>query len=314
MLFALGHGEGRSKTKESIMRTDKSRRLFCCFVGCCLAFPAAVQAQQLNNPSGKPTTEPVLRVSKKPAATSVATATPHPLDPALQLAHDGLTNMRENIQDYTATLVKRERINGRLGQEEYLAVKIRNERRHPQQGNVPFSIYMRFLKPESFAGREVIWVKGKNDDKLVAHDTGFIRGSIRVNLDPLGGLAMKGNRYPIYDAGLENLVTKLIEKAERDRAAGHCDVNFFKSKVAGRDCTMIKVTHDEKKAPYDFHIAKVYIDDELQIPIRYAAYSWPRRPGAEPPLEEEYTYLDVKLNVGLSDRDFDPNNPEYAFP
>jgi hypothetical protein len=28
---------------------------------------------------------------------------------------------------------------------------------------------------------------------------------------------------------------------------------------------------------------------------------------------EEYTYLNMKLNVGLSDRDFDPSNKDYAF-
>ena len=36
--------------------------------------------------------------------------------------------------------------------------------------------------------------------------------------------------------------------------------------------------------------------------------SWPETPGGEPPLEEEYTYLDVELNVGLKDSDFDPDN------
>ncbi|MGN6136394.1 MAG: DUF1571 domain-containing protein, partial [Aureliella sp.] len=36
-------------------------------------------------------------------------------------------------------------------------------------------------------------------------------------------------------------------------------------------------------------------------------------PGDPPPLEEEYTYLDVQLNVGLKDIDFDPENPAYNF-
>ncbi|MFM7739362.1 MAG: DUF1571 domain-containing protein, partial [Planctomycetota bacterium] len=29
---------------------------------------------------------------------------------------------------------------------------------------------------------------------------------------------------------------------------------------------------------------------------------------------EEYTYIEVKLNVGLTDKDFDPANEEYEFP
>ena len=52
----------------------------------------------------------------------------------------------------------------------------------------------------------------------------------------------------------------------------------------------------------------------MNVPIRYAAYSWPKDPGGKPVLEEEYTYLDVKLNVGLGEIDFDPDNPGYDFP
>jgi hypothetical protein len=57
----------------------------------------------------------------------------------------------------------------------------------------------------------------------------------------------------------------------------------------------------------------VFIDDELQVPIRYAAYGWPETEGGKPTLEEEYTYLDVALNVGLTSADFDPSNPAYDF-
>ncbi|MEZ6106405.1 MAG: DUF1571 domain-containing protein [Pirellulaceae bacterium] len=160
----------------------------------------------------------------------------------------------------------------------------------------------------------MIWVEGANENKLVAHDTGLIRCNFRVSLDPEGGLAMRGNRYPIFEAGIENLVVKLIEKAERDRAAGDCHVAFYNAKVEDRDCTMIEVRHDERRNPYDFHIAKVYIDKQLGVPIRYVAYSWPRQPGGQPVLEEEYTYVNIRLNVGLTDRDFDPDNPSYAFP
>lgn len=39
-----------------------------------------------------------------------------------------------------------------------------------------------------------------------------------------------------------------------------------------------------------------------------------RNSRAKPVLEEEYTYMDVKLNVGLTDEDFDPDNKTYQFP
>ena len=112
----------------------------------------------------------------------------------------------------------------------------------------------------------------------------------------------------------KNMVAKLIEKGERDRKLGEGEVKFFENtKINGRQCTLIQVKHNEQKPPYEFHVSRVFIDDELKIPIRYAGYGWPKTEGGKPILEEEYTYLKVKLNVGLTDKDFDPKNPEYAY-
>ena len=194
----------------------------------------------------------------------------------------------------------------------FMKIKIRNPRNFEDR-KVPFSIYMKFVKPRAVCGREVIWVQGDNDDKLIVHDTNPLVRFKNLHLDPDGFLAMKGNKYPIYDAGLENLVIKLIEKAERDRAAGLCDVTYQSgAKINKRPCTLIEVTHHKRCAPYEFHVAKVYVDDEYQIPVRFAAYDWPVG-NQKPPLIEEYTYVNVALNVGLTDSDFDIQNRTYNF-
>ena len=54
-----------------------------------------------------------------------------------------------------------------------MALKIRCGR-DTDQGHQPFSVYMKFLKPRAVAGREVIWVKGQNDNKLIAHEGGLL--------------------------------------------------------------------------------------------------------------------------------------------
>ena len=247
-------------------------------------------------------------------AMTVPEAVPHPLDRAITIAQDGLVNMRSNVMDYTALMVKRERVNGKLGDVEYMRIKVRNER-ETATGQAPLSIYMSFLKPKAVKGREVIWVKGHNDGKLMVHEGSGIGGLKTFHLDPTGWLAMKGNRYPISEAGMENLIVRLIEKASRDRAAGDCVVNYREgAKINGRSCSLIEVIHAEERAPYEFHKAQVFIDDELQLPVRYASYGWPTQPGGKPVLMEEYTYVDVELNVGLTDDDFDPKNSEYSFP
>jgi hypothetical protein len=294
------------------MRQHNRRRFlsFSALLGGSAVFAPSLRA---DDPNGS-ITEPVYRISKNDTGHVAAAAT-HPLDPALQVAHASLQNIRQNIADYTAIMIKREQIDGTLGDYEYMGIKVRNRKFANGTMVVPFSVYMAFLKPTTIKGREVIYVENKNSGNLVAHEGGM-KGRFlpTVNLDPQGMLAMRGQRYPITEMGLENLVVKLIEKGERDRQRGECEVDFINgAKVGGRQCTVLAVKHPVPRAHFDFHLAQIFIDDELNLPVRYCAYTWPEAPGGQPVLLEEYTYQNIKTNVGLTDADFDQNNTKYNF-
>lgn len=256
--------------------------------------------------------EPVFRISKNDSPTAPNV---HPLDPALELARQSLQRIQAEVADYTATIVKRERIGDTLGEYEYMACKIRNRKVVDGQIVTPFSVYLTFLKPSSIKGREVLYVENQRDGNLLAHEGG-LKGRFlpAIPLSPTSGLAMSGQRYPLTDIGVENLVVKLIERGERDKGNGPCQVSFRKNaKIGDRVCTVLEVQHAEKKPHYDFHKAQIFIDDELQLPIRYAAYDWPAEEGGNLEVIEEYTYLNLKPNVGLTDSDFDPANEDYNF-
>ena len=125
---------------------------------------------------------------------------------------------------------------------------------------------------------------------------------------------MKGQRYPITELGIANLTKRLIEVGEHDKQYGECDVKFFQgAKVMDRVCTIIQVTHPVPRRNFIFHMARIYVDDQLNLPIRYEAYDWPDKPGEKPVLLEEYTYVNLKVNQGLTDADFDVHNPQYGF-
>jgi hypothetical protein len=228
----------------------------------------------------------------------------HPLAPALAMAMSCQQTISK-IRDYSATMVKRERINGKLNEKEFMFVKVRQE---------PFSAYTYFLGPEKMKGQEAIYVAGKNKGNLLAHGVGLKRALGMVSLDPNGLIAMAGQRYPITEIGVANLTKRLIEVAENDMKFGECEVQFFKdAKINGRSCTCIKVTHPTPRKEFKFNVATVFVDDELNVPVRYAAYEWPAVAGSEPQLLEEYTYLDMKINQGFTDADFDDKNPNYRF-
>lgn len=244
-----------------------------------------------------------LRIADRvPADNSIVE---HPLMPAIRWAYSGIQDIQK-IQDYSAVMVKRERIGDRLNDPEYMFIKVRHN---------PMSVYMYFLEPAALKGQEVIWVEGRNDGKMWAHPGGIRNRLIgTVSLDPTGPIAMQGNRYPITEIGILNLVRRLIEVGEQDSQYGECEVKFFEgAKINDRVCTCIQVVHPVPRRNFRFHLARIYVDKELNIPIRYESYDWPREPGGKPQLIEEYTYLNVKINNGFTDEDFDIRNPKYNF-
>lgn len=258
--------------------------------------------------------EPVHRVAN---ATSLAPATSaiSPMDRALDSARRGLANCRTSVNDYTALLIKRERVGGQLGQLEYMQAKIRERKVVDGRIIQPLSVYLNFVKPSSVKGREVIYVEGKNDGNLIAHEGGF-KGRFlpTMSLPPNGTIAMRGQRYPMTEIGVENLIVKLLERGETAKKHPDVQAEYIKgSKLNNRPCTLLKVTQPVKRPDLEFHQAKVYFDDGYQVPIRYIAYDWPKRPGGPMEIIEEYNYLNLKLNVGLKDEDFDPYNSKYNF-
>lgn len=278
-----------------------------CLVSLCQAQTGQLSRDRLE--------EPVLRVAKADTDKSAAEQPrEHPLAPVVKMAHDGLVDFRK-VPDYQATLVKRERVDGKLLEHEYMFVKIRHEQMEGDKIVTPFSAYLYFLAPDRIKGREVIWIKGQNEGKLIAHEGGRILGSVTAYLDPLGKMAMKDCRYPITEIGIKTLVERLIDVGERDMKYGECEVQYFEgAKINGRVCKCIQVVHPYPRKNFRFHKAQIFLDKELGLPIRFASWSWPAEPGGKPLLLEEYTYLNLKLDNGFTDVDFSPENPNYNFP
>jgi hypothetical protein len=279
------------------------------------AAPSDGQATDGSTPSKHPVLSrlrPAYLAERSEAAKSAAAApalapaqaTEHPLMPVLRWAYSGMENI-ERIRDYSTTVAKRERIGGRLLDYQYMFVKLRQK---------PFSVYMYFLGPPELKGQEVIYVEGQNNGKLWAHGVGFEAHFGTVSLKPDGFVAMKNQRYPLTELGILNMTRRLVEVGEDNKHYGECEVKFYEgAKINGRVCTMIEVVHPVPRRNFLFNVARIFVDKELNLPIRYESYDWPREPGGSPELIEEYTYLNLKLNNGFTDADFNIKNPNYKF-
>lgn len=238
---------------------------------------------------------------------------------ALEDANACLANIQTNVKDYSCVLVRRENVNGKLLPPEWIQAKIRQRQVQDGKTVVPFSVYLKFLKPAGVKGREILYIEGQNNNKLLVKEGG---GGIKsrlpsMNLATTSSLVMKSCRYPVTDVGVENLTLKLIERGMADDG-NVANIDYTAeyrpgAKLNGRSCNYLKVDFLTRKPVNEANRLEIFIDSALMVPIRYVAYAWPAADGQKPPVMEEYTYLNLKPNNGFTDKDFDKDNPNYNF-
>ncbi len=225
----------------------------------------------------------------------------HSLQPVIRYAR-GIRDKVDDIRDYTAVFAKLERHGNDL-EKTIINIKFRTE---------PFSVYMKFVKPHK--GREVIYVDGKNGGNLLAHETGFKSLAGTLSLNPTGSRAMKGNRHPITEFGMGKMVDILIDIWEADLKHDDVRVRYFpNAKIGTRECKVIQTWHPEPKPGIQFHMTRLFIDNQTKLPIRVQQLGFPTEKGGEPPIIEDYTYTQIRTNVGLRNIDFDTRNPKYDY-
>lgn len=308
-------------------RLLKNLIFICC--GLCIGFPAAAEqvpywaqkntnrasllhqiAQRQATPA-QPEQSPPADAAPTPIARRLDPLPPHgpaqpehPLMPSVRLIQNAQQSM-QRVNDYTCVFVKRERKDGVLSEPQYLYMKIRQQ---------PFSIYLRFLKPTAVRGQEALYVDGQNNNQMFAHGVGLQGVLGTMKFDPNSPLALQGSRYPITEAGLSRLLRRMLMYAEDELKVPDLHVQHFEgAKVDNRPCVCTQVTQPRKRADAPFYISRTFYDQEWKIPVRTELYTWPEKAGDAPLLIGEYTYTRLRFNVGLTDKDFDPNNPDYDF-
>ena len=235
------------------------------------------------------------------AENAAQDAAEHPLAPALRHAKTCAENT-EKLGGYECTFIKKEVV-GRQTISQTIRMKVRHE---------PFSVYMNFEEPH--AGREVIFVEGRNNNNLLVHEAGFASLIGTLELAPTGSQAMAENRYPITKAGIQKMMEAVIEQWETESNYGESEVKYFEdARIGDVKCRVIESTHPQPRKQFKFHITRVWIDEQLGLPVRVQQFGFPAKSGAKPPIIEDYTFSDIKPEVRLTDRDFDTKNPSYNY-
>jgi hypothetical protein len=227
--------------------------------------------------------------------TQPAAAVPGPLDEPLRLV-SAAAQTYQQVRDYTCTMIKQERLKGRLQPENVIYLKFRQQ---------PFSVYMRWAAPQSFAGQEVAFVYGKNNNMMRVHSTGVIGALGWVSISPRDPRALEHSRHTITETGIGNLIGQLYQEWMRVRTSGKVQVHLAEYQYDRRPCTRVEIIYLDRSQQSYCYRGVIYFDKQNHLPVRVEFYDWPRAGGpAGGDLLESFSYANLQLNVGLNDANF----------
>lgn len=225
-----------------------------------------------------------------------------------------LARFDDEIAHYSCLLIKRERDGEQLSSHQYLWMKVRERRTNDDELTVPFGVYLKFLKPASVAGREVLYVEGERSGDMLVRKGGIVTPYVTLRIDPEGAQAKRASHHPVTQSGLRYMLEELKARMEEEIKHGICDVTEYKdAKMNGRPCRHLVLQHQERHPELNFHSARVFLDEELGLPVYFAAYGWPHQEGEEPRLLEEFVFTKIRVNPGFTEEDFQEENREYGF-
>jgi hypothetical protein len=269
-----------------------------------------VQAQQV---ATAPTTLAAATPAEalRPNVAAPRPAAQHPLDWVLKFAHEEQVYLQRTVRDFTCRVTKRERIEGELQDYRYIDMWVREEGHTGGRGTRPPSVLLNFLGPSDIQGRKVLFVAGRNDDRLLVRKGGRRFGYVVTDLDPESSVVKQESLMPITEIGFSQVLDRTIRTLQQDVAADPRGDNTIVEHITtatinGRPCHMLRITHPQRRDGLQFFSASVSIDSELHVPVRFDVYDWPDTRDQQPPLVSEFTYTNVTLNAGLDDGIFAP--------
>jgi hypothetical protein len=214
----------------------------------------------------------------------------------LTLLFDQAQQVFRKVATYSCFMVKQERIHGRLEPENLIELKVRQQ---------PFSVYMRWQGPRAFAGQEVCYVAGRNNNMMRVHAAG-VKGLVGfVSINPTSPLVLEHSRHRITEAGLGSLIDQLVTSWRDERTPAALQIRFAEYEYNRRRCERVEIIRPERSTdPNDNYRTVIYIDRETHLPIRLERYDWPRSRGDQGDLLECYSYLNFRFNVEIPDKIF----------
>ena len=219
----------------------------------------------------------------------------------LALLQIALQRYQKSVSDYQCIFTKQERIRGKLGQEQQIQVRFRE---------MPFSVLMEWTRNAGDAKR-VLYVQGQwqnNDGEDLAKiepQGAIARLLVRSVALPISGSTAKAqSRRTIDKFGFRNALKLIIDYAATAVQTGQGSLVYAgQGELEGRPTWILKRTlpYTADGGDWPDRILIVHIDREWLLPIACYTYA----DDAQQTMLAKYEFSNVRLNTGLTARDFD---------
>ncbi len=258
--------------------------------------PSDPPAARKGGPRAEPT-EARLSAALRPAAISELLER----DP-MAVIRAGREFYETQVRDYTCTFVKQERLKGRLGKVERIEVRFRKK---------PFSVFFVWKENANKVRRALYIDRPDYVDK---------KGRKLARVEPNGAIArlfVRDIKLPLHSKRSREVSRRSLDDfgfgalfrmlEEYNTAAAEKGVLRFRfvgtGQIDGRPTYVFEryLPYQGEDGPWPDAKMVLHLDQQWLLPV--AVYSYADAKGTK--LLGSYVFEDVKLNVGLTDRDFE---------
>lgn len=191
------------------------------------------------------------------------------------------------VATYTCEMQAIERIDGKLGPRKRFFLQVRQR---------PFAVELQTLEPASEKGMLIQFDESKNGGKLKVATPGLLGKLIgKVSLAPEGGLAMKEQRHPVTDVGLQRLAEQIRERwSELSTADPKLRVVIAEALLEGRAVQLVEIRVPGADASQS--IQRMGFDPQWGV---FTYYALSESGPAGVLLQEEYLYSGIEWDAAL---------------
>lgn len=263
-----------------------------------VASGARLESPRLASDNVSPAPTDVVLVNSKNAAEARLAAPPRAAEELARLAAE---RVESSIRDYRCIFLKRERIDGKLRDEEIIDVAFRDE---------PTSVYMVWRKNAGEAKRALYvdskeWVDAKGRKLVRVEPAGAVARLFvaEAQIELHGAEARAASRRGMDEFGFKALIRLLRNYNDIARKNGVLDFRYEgEGVIDGRPTYVLvrRLPYKDEKGPYPDALMRMHIDQEWMIPT--AVFSFADAEGKV--LLASYIYTQVNLNPNLREADF----------